>query len=93
MEACEMNIVLDNVSAATAEDEPTLRPIKGGWAASGDGRAVHGSTQEDAIERFYTAIVQHRKIAARPYWYEALQSLMRSNYSGRTRIETARTPL
>jgi len=51
-----------------------LRQIKGGWAASGDGWAVHGATQEEATERFHEAECQRAEIAKRPYWYEVYQA-------------------
>ncbi len=56
-----------------AVEEPRLRPIKGGWAASGDGWAVHGATQEEALQKFRRAVEQYREIISRPYWYEVLQ--------------------
>ena len=54
-------------------EKPTLRPIKNGWAASGRGWAVHGVTQEEALDNFSRADQQHREIEARPYWYEWLR--------------------
>lgn len=72
-----MNLVLEVTQQQAAAEEPRLRPIKGGWAASGRGWAVHGATREEAAQRFHAAVEQHRVIAARPYWYEAIQSLMR----------------
>ena len=39
--------------------EPTLMPIKGGWAALGDGWAVFGESKDDAIEKFRQAESQH----------------------------------
>ncbi len=61
------------------EEEPHLRQIQGGWAASGKGWAVHGATQDEAIQRFQAAVEQHKVIAARPYWYEQLQALMNAS--------------
>lgn len=46
--------------------EPTLSPIKNGWAARGQGWAVHAPTKEEAIERFRKAEVRHHEIDARP---------------------------
>ncbi len=43
-----------------------LRPIKGGWAALGDGWAVHGKTKEEAVRLFHEAMERHREIDARP---------------------------
>lgn len=73
-----MNLILDVTHPQAAGEEPCVRPIKGGWAASGRGWAVHGSTQEEALQKFYAAAEQHKVIAARPYWYEAIRALMRS---------------
>ena len=53
--------------------EPTLVPIKTGWAAIGDGWAVHASSREDAIERFKEAERRHQKIEARPPFYERIR--------------------
>jgi len=44
---------------------PTLRAIKGGWAADGNGWAVHGKTKEEAIEHYGFAIIRHKLISAR----------------------------
>ncbi len=49
---------------------PVLAPIKNGWAALGDGWAVHGRTQEEALENYHKAEERHREIDARPLWYE-----------------------
>ena len=50
--------------------EPVLKPIKNGWAAYGDGWAVHGHTKEEALQEFREAERRHREIDARPLWYE-----------------------
>lgn len=42
--------------------EPILEPVKNGWAALGDGWAVHGRTQEEALERFRRAQLRHSEI-------------------------------
>lgn len=42
--------------------EPRLEPIKNGWAAIGDSWAVHGATQEEALEKFQLALKRHREI-------------------------------
>jgi hypothetical protein len=52
------------------EREPILKPIKNGWAAFGDGWAVHGRTREEAIENFHRAEERYREIDARPLWFE-----------------------
>jgi hypothetical protein len=46
--------------------EPRLVPIKSGWAAVGDGWAVHGTTQEEARQLFEAAEKKHQEIDARP---------------------------
>jgi len=50
--------------------EPTLMPIKNGWAAHGDGWAVHGHTREEALQKFREAECRHQEIDERPLWYE-----------------------
>jgi len=54
--------------------EPVLAPIKNGWAALGDGWAVHGRTQEEALENYHKAEERHREIDARPLWYERFEA-------------------
>lgn len=71
-------MLLDDTEAL----EPELRPVKGGWAASGHGWAVHGKTPDDATTRFREAKRLHRLIDSRPYWYERLQALNREARSG-----------
>ena len=39
--------------------------VKNGWAAYGDGWAVHGSTREEAIRRYHEAVERHKRINAR----------------------------
>ncbi len=45
---------------------PIVTPIKYGWAAHGDGWAVHGPTKEAAIEAYWEAERKHREIMERP---------------------------
>lgn len=51
------------------QDEGRLRvklePIKAGWAARGDGWAVHGVTREEAERKYREAVARHEAIAAR----------------------------
>jgi hypothetical protein len=54
--------------------EPVLAPIKNGWAALGDGWAVHGHTREEALENYRRAEERHREIDARPFWYEQAEA-------------------
>ncbi len=63
--------------------EPILVPIKNGWAALGEGWAVHGRTQEEAIQKFREAEQRHQEIDARPLWFERpdAPSIYESNYS------------
>ena len=42
-----------------------LTKIKAGWAAHGDGWAVHGSTREDAISAYRAAVEQLQEILRR----------------------------
>jgi hypothetical protein len=51
-------------------NKPELTPIKNGWAAHGDGWAVHGLTPEEAIQKFLEAEQRHREIDKLPFWYE-----------------------
>ena len=50
--------------------EPRLTEIKGGWAAYGDGWAVHAPTREEAIKQFREAELRHERIAKQPMVYE-----------------------
>ena len=45
--------------------QPRLEQIKNGWAALGEGWAVHGSTQEEALELFRQAQRWHTDIEQR----------------------------
>jgi len=42
-----------------------LKPVKGGWAAFGDGWAVHGKTEEEAVRLYHEAVERHRMIDTR----------------------------
>ncbi len=42
-----------------------LKPVKGGWAAFGDGWTVHGKTEDEAVRLYYEAVERHRVIDAR----------------------------
>ena len=46
-------------------DQPKLERIKNGWAAVGNGWAVHGRTEEEALELFRQAQDRHARIAER----------------------------
>ena len=46
-------------------ETPRIEPIKDGWAALGNGWAVHGRTQEEALERFEQAQKRHEEIDRR----------------------------
>ena len=50
--------------------EPVLVQLYNGWAAHGDGWAVHGATREEAIENYWQAEERHREILAMPPWHE-----------------------
>jgi hypothetical protein len=42
-----------------------LEPVKGGWAALGDGWAVFAPTEDEAAQRFAEAERKHQEIDAR----------------------------
>ncbi len=46
-------------------ESPRLERIKGGWAARGNGWAVHGKSKNDALKRFWKAVKRHEEIARR----------------------------
>ena len=54
--------------------EPTVVQIYEGWAAHGDGWAVHGATQEEAIENYWKAVQRHKEILALPPWYKQVEA-------------------
>ena len=56
-----------------AQMQPTVKPIKNGWAAYGDGWAVHASTSEEVVQRFKEAECRHQEIDKLPFWYERLR--------------------
>lgn len=47
-----------------------LTKIKNGWAAHGDGWAVHAATKEEAIQKYCVAEIRHQEIDKLPFWYE-----------------------
>ena len=54
--------------------QPIVKPIKNGWAAYGDGWAVHASTFEGAVQRFREAVCRHQEIDKLPFWYERFRT-------------------
>ena len=44
---------------------PNVYEVKGGWAAAGKGWAVHGGTQEEALENYERAVARHQAAANR----------------------------
>lgn len=42
-----------------------MSPVKGGWAAYGDGWAVHGESKEEALRLYHEAVERHREMDAR----------------------------
>ena len=52
---------------------PILTQAKNGWLARGDGWAVHGASQEEAVQKFEEAERRHQEIEARPPFYERLR--------------------
>ena len=62
-------------AATAAEIAAALReisPIKGGWAAYGDGWAVHGETKRQALILFGLALERHKQIMLQPPAYQAV---------------------
>jgi hypothetical protein len=45
--------------------DPTILPIRGGWAALGRGWAVFGRTEQEATDRFHDAERKHHEIMER----------------------------
>ena len=54
--------------------EPRLVQIYDGWQAHGDGWAVYGKTQEEAIENYWKAVQRHKEILAMPPWYMQVEA-------------------
>ena len=46
-------------------ENPQLTKIKAGWAASGDGWAVHAPTREEALRAYEEAKKRHAEIMRR----------------------------
>lgn len=63
-------------------NEPMLIEIATGWAAHGEGWAVHGRTREEALENYRRAEQRHKEILALPPWYQQveIQSLHHEDY-------------
>ena len=53
--------------------QPILIPIVNGWSAHGDGWAVHGRTQEEAVKNFYEAEQRRREILALSRWSKQVE--------------------
>lgn len=49
---------------------PVIYQIKGGWAAQGNGWAVHAATKDEALRKFRLAEQLHEIIRERPPFYE-----------------------
>ncbi len=58
--------------------EPSLTPIFNGWAAHGDGWAVHGRTREEALEKYWKAEQHRREILTRPPRHKQMEMLSES---------------
>ena len=56
------------------KERARLVQIKGGWAAHGDGWAVHASTRGEAIKRFHEAEKVHEKIRRQPLIHEIIEA-------------------
>ena len=50
--------------------QPVVKPIKNGWAAYGNGWAVHAYTPEGAIQKFRDAECRHQEIDKLPFRHE-----------------------
>lgn len=55
-------------------EQPTLTQIKNGWAAIGDGWAVHAPTKDEALRKYESAERRHEEIERQPYAYERKSS-------------------
>lgn len=71
---------METLATVVAQALRHLAPIKGGWGAYGDGWAVHGATQKEALWRFAEALQVHKKIAQQPPFY--LQSEQYALFGG-----------
>lgn len=47
------------------EIEPMLLPIKNGWSAHGIGWAVHSSTKDEAVEKYWKRVALYREVDRR----------------------------
>ena len=45
---------------------PEVYEIKGGWAARGNGWAVHAKTKEEALRKYREAAEEHAWLSERP---------------------------
>ncbi len=63
-------LTLGQHPASRMKTEPRLMEIKDGWAARGEGWAVHAPTREEAIHRFRKAELRHEKIRQQPPFYQ-----------------------
>lgn len=52
------------------ENYPIIRKIKGGWAAHGNGWAVHAPTKEEAVAKYNERIGFYEDLKNRPFWYD-----------------------
>jgi hypothetical protein len=58
-------LVLNLIRLGDIETRVNIKRVKNGWAALGDGWAVHGKTEEEAIKHYHEAVAKHREIRAR----------------------------
>lgn len=57
------------------QQEPRLvQQISDGWQAHGDGWAVYGATQEEALKNYWKAVQRHKEILALPPWYKQAEA-------------------
>lgn len=57
------------------QQQPRLMEVYDGWQAHGDGWAVFGKTQEEAIENYWKAVQRHKEILAMPPWYKQVEEV------------------
>ncbi len=72
--------------------EPMLAPIFKGWAAYGDGWAVHGHTEEEALENYRKAEQRRRELLVLPRRNKQVeaQSIFEDNYASESKSDCAK---
>lgn len=52
------------------ENYPIIEEIKSGWAARGDGWAVHAATREEVVKQYNKRKEFYKWLATQPFIYE-----------------------